>query len=196
MTGTYPIIIDGDTVGQLSVSLQGLMTVFEADVPDTGELLRLSVYGECEGYLGLMVPDGEGRQRLCRRLSRAALCCFPEAITHAGPAGGAVNKRPESGCMLEAEQVTEPEEPEPPSMPAPEPELQAERPCRSDGREDAEDLLWFSTPDGTLVSFDGKHSLMALPIGDQRLPEGTQGAPRRIEGKNYLVFQTKNGRII
>ena len=192
MTGTYPITIDGVTVGKLTVTRQGLLTVFEADMPDTGTLCRLSVYGEREGYLGLMVPDGKGRQRLCRRLSRAALRDFPETISAVGPAGHPAEDVPADTDQSEAAQEPACREAaqEPETEPPPEP------PDAEAGEMENEDLLWFSTPDGTLVSFDGSRSLVALPIGDKRLPAGTQGAPRQIAGKNYLVFQTRNGRIL
>lgn len=48
-------------------------------------------------------------------------------------------------------------------------------------------LLWYSRPDGSLVSFDGISSLVALPAEPgAKLP---RAAERVIEGKKYLVFR-------
>lgn len=48
-------------------------------------------------------------------------------------------------------------------------------------------LLWYSCPDGSLVSFDGISSLVALPAEPgAKLP---RAAERVIEGKKYLVFR-------
>ena len=72
-------------------------------------------------------------------------------------------------------------EPEPPEAPEP---------------ESADELFWYSSPDGALVCFDGTHSLIALPVGDERIPEGFGGQRRTVEGREYLVYITKNGRIV
>ena len=52
---TYAIVIEGHRAGTLSVERKGLLTVFDGTAQDTGELVRLSVYGggrECDlGHL-------------------------------------------------------------------------------------------------------------------------------------------------
>lgn len=58
-----------------------------------------------------------------------------------------------------------------------------------------EELYWYSSPDGALVCFDGERSLIALPLGDGRIPRNIQGQLRTVEGKKYMVYITKNGRI-
>jgi len=80
MTGTYPVYIGGERAGSLTVSREGLYTVFELDCRDPGELTRISVYGDREGYLGVLLPR-EGRATLRRRLSRRELELFPAQIT-------------------------------------------------------------------------------------------------------------------
>jgi hypothetical protein len=91
ITGSYPIILDGETTGELSVSREGLFWCFEARSEGRGELVRLSVYGEGrEGYLGIMEPFGE-MLRLTKKLSRAALRDFPLKISYAGQAGESDN---------------------------------------------------------------------------------------------------------
>ena len=85
--GKYPVIIDGETCGELSIANVGLMTEFDVLCRDCGTVLRVSVYGDDgEGYLGVMMPEA-GMLRLKKKLSRAAIADFPDTITHAGPAG-------------------------------------------------------------------------------------------------------------
>ncbi|MGE4354746.1 MAG: hypothetical protein AB7D36_11770 [Oscillospiraceae bacterium] len=87
MTGEYPVILDGEKVGTLNITRQGIKYVFDAFCPDTDNLIRLSVYGDGgEGYLGVMQPD-KGGMRLHREMSRNALSQFPKTIKYAGRAG-------------------------------------------------------------------------------------------------------------
>jgi glucose dehydrogenase len=58
-----------------------------------------------------------------------------------------------------------------------------------------DELYWYSSPDGALVSFDGERSLVALPVGDERIPGNISGQEREIEGKRYMVYAVKNERI-
>lgn len=166
MLGTYPIIIDGKTRGELRVRAQAALTLFEAEASDTGGLLRLSVYGGGrEGYLGVMSPDGKGGLRLSKRLSRLQLRAFPEKIEYAGPSGG-----------LKAAPAPAPAAaPEPEPSPAPEPAGE-------------DDRLWYSSPDGTLSSFDGERLLIALPAADPRVPAWAGDVVRVINGRKYVVF--------
>lgn len=156
---TYPIVIHDKRAGTLQVRAEGLMTEFSGSAADGGELVRLSVYGGGrEGYLGVMCPDRAGWLTIRRRLSRAAMAGFPGEIEYAAPAG------------------LRREEP-PPERYAPEPESAGD-----------EDMLWFSTPDGTLTAFDGKRCLVALPASQARLPRGAQALRRLIGGREYVVF--------
>ncbi|MEG1789694.1 MAG: hypothetical protein RR230_03445 [Oscillospiraceae bacterium] len=162
----YPIIADGARVGTLKVEKNGLLTVFEAAAMDVGELMRLSVFGGgAEGYLGVMQPE-KGALALRKKLSRAAMSDFPSEIEYAAPTG--------------ERQTALPSEPSAQSPEAPE-----ERPAPSD---ELCDVLWFSAPDGTLSTFDGRRVLVALPADDPRLPQGTEGVLRRINGGLYVVF--------
>lgn len=89
LTGCYPIILDGNETGRLTVSREGLFWHFEAECTLREELLRLSVYGEgSEGYLGVMEPR-DGMLRLSKKLSRSGVDCFPTAISYATRAGEA-----------------------------------------------------------------------------------------------------------
>ena len=112
MTGEYPIVIDGVQTGTLCIRKEGLMTVFEAVCSDPGRLIRLSVYGECEAYLGVMIPTETGKLRLEKQLSRNALRGFPETIRYAGPAGESLpepEKRSDSAQEVRTEDVLDEE---------------------------------------------------------------------------------------
>ena len=87
MSETYPVLINGEKKGTLTVSREGLTTRFDAKCEDPGTLVRLSVYGGGkEGYLGVMTPEN-GVLTLHRRLTRAALAAFPAEIELAAEAG-------------------------------------------------------------------------------------------------------------
>jgi len=89
ITGSYPIILDGETVGEITITREGLFWCFEAKCEPQKELVRLSVYGDGkEGYLGIMEPFGD-ILRLTRKISRSALRDFPDRITHGGQKGDA-----------------------------------------------------------------------------------------------------------
>lgn len=216
---TYPIMIDETLAGKLTVDRQGARTVFEAECRMLPGLVRLSVYGGGkEGYLGVLAPE-DGKLRLHKTLSRAQMRAFPEEIAsaeraglrpHAAPPaaeteaqaenGGdpapeaargtemAAGEVPEDAVVSEEQGETEPAaeavaeaeaEAEEPEVPAPEPS----------------GLSWYSSPDGALVCFDGTRSLIALPLGDARIPEGIPGERRTVEGREYLVYRTREGRI-
>ena len=84
----YPIIVDDKNIGTVTVSEEGLHTIFEGRCaePEASGLFRLSVYGECEGYLGVMMPE-RGYLRIRKKLSRASMKDFPKEIKYAGMAG-------------------------------------------------------------------------------------------------------------
>ncbi|MFB0920001.1 MAG: hypothetical protein QMB62_03835 [Oscillospiraceae bacterium] len=87
ITGNYPIILDGETSGELTVTREGLFWSFEAKCEPRKEIVRLSVYGEGrEGYLGIMEPFGD-MLKLNRKLSRSSLREFPTKINYAGQSG-------------------------------------------------------------------------------------------------------------
>jgi hypothetical protein len=197
----YPIIVDGRATGRLTVTPAGLVTVFEAQCEDTGKVLRLSVYGENEGYLGVMTPR-EGKLYLKKNLSRASMRGFPKQITHAGPAG----EKPEQVKREEAENSPSPNR-EPVTNPAVDAGGAAAEANREGGgekmlnapqhgQEPGTDLLWYRTPDGTLFTKWEGRSFMAVPEAVRGLPMEKCLEHRPIEGQVYAVFETKNGRII
>ena len=206
MEGTYPLKIDGTEVGEVSVRTQGGWTLFEVRACPLPGIVRVSVYGAGrEGYLGVLAPEGEG---LClqRRLSRSALRDFPERIEFAGRAG--LPSAPEAASDPVPEPTPPPApEPEPQREPEPAPVEEAESEAEA-GRAPApepagicetpvalEDVYWYASPDGALVCFDGEQNLIALPVGDDRIPAGG-GWPKTIEGRDYVVYRTKDGKLV
>ena len=211
---TYPILIDGEAAGRLTVERQGSLTTFEADCEMREGLIRLSVYGGGrEGYLGVLAPEGD-RLTLRKRLSRSQTRTFPETIERVGRAGepgGAartVVERPDLGVERKKTKGEETDGESPgDSGRVGDDTRKVETKARNvelDGLADGEndgtvgtdartteppELHWFASPDGALVCFDGKRSLAALPLGDPRIPAGAEGRPRRIEGRDYLVFE-------
>ncbi len=176
MTGKYDITKDGERIGSLSVEKRGGYTLFSADCGPVPGIFRLSVYGQGrEGYLGVMMPE-HGRLRLEKKLSAWDMREFPERIEFAGPAGGMEIKE------------------EPKQPPQPPCASQENEPCMAeesmpDMEEDGP--FWYAASDGALVSADSGREMLALPLGDKRVPGNIPGESRIIEGKEYLVYITK-----
>jgi hypothetical protein len=203
MEEQYPLILDGREAGVLSVKKVGGWTLFDVRCESAEGIVRVSAYGaEGEGYLGVLAPEGEALA-LCRRLSPGALRAFPGRIEYAGAAGApgakaapenppepaAPENPPEPACEEEAPQAEPAEEPQAETE-EPQPEAQTEAPPG------IEDLYWYASPDGALVCFDGTENLIALPLGDTRIPGGGGGWRKRIEGRDYMVYRTKDGRLL
>ncbi len=201
--GVYPLLLDGERAGEVRVSAEGAWTVFNVKSAMRPGIVRVSVYGDGrEGYLGVLAPEGEALA-LCRRLSPGALRAFPGRIEYAGAAGApgakaapenppepaAPENPPEPACEEEAPQAEPAEEPQAETE-EPQPEAQTEAPPG------IEDLYWYASPDGALVCFDGTENLIALPLGDARIPGGGGGWRKRIEGRDYIVYRTKDGRLV
>lgn len=174
----YPIYIHHEHAGTLTVEPQGIYTRFSARLSDTGELIRLWVYGEGRSaLLGVAMPEN-GELVLERRFSRTALRDFPAVIDYAALEGEEPAK-PQAEPIEEPKAETAPEEPkaEPVAEPAEEPK--AEEP----------ELIWYSRADGCLTTLWQGHSYVAVPLefcGEER--EGML-EQRMIEGREYAVFE-------
>lgn len=178
---TYPIMLDGELAGKLKVEAKGARTVFDAECKMRSELVRISVYGGGrEGYLGVLAPEGEALI-LHRVLSREQMRSFPAEIESVERAGRSAEVSAEPEAPAEEENTP----------PAASGEEQNETVPADTGT-----LDWYASPDGALVCFDGEHSLIALPLGDARIPEGVAGQRRAIEGGDYLIYPTKDGKIV
>lgn len=80
----YPILQQNKPIGTLTVTQEGLFTVFSARAKTDADRLRLAVCGErSRAYLGLMLPDGSGWLTLRRRLTRLERARLPEPILFA-----------------------------------------------------------------------------------------------------------------
>ena len=77
-----PIYIDGKKQGALAIEREGPITVMTADMADVGRVVRLTVYGERAGYLGVPEPI-DGRLKLTRRLTPAQMRAFPQTPEYA-----------------------------------------------------------------------------------------------------------------
>ena len=206
---TYPLVLDGALTGKVAVHCEGGWTCFDVNCAALEGIVRISVYGDGkEGYLGVLAPEGGG-MALHRRLSRSDLRGFPAQIAYAGRAGQPC------GAEADTEQTTEtkapPEAPAPPETenetaategteretePAPpRQEAQAETEKGSEAPS-LEDVYWYASPDGALVCFDGTENLIALPVGDPRIPDGPGGWPRNIERQDYIVYRMKDGKLL
>lgn len=207
MEGIYPVIIDGVECGSLEVRKEGAFTVFKAGCAMHPEVIRLSVYGGGkEGYLGVPVPR-DGMLVLEKKFSPSAVREFPEHIELASLAGGVKVKHEEKKaeppaaedeCMEEdGRKEDKEEEPcesveEKPCQTKPDSCGVKEENCKEEAEPcDEEGPFWYASPDGALVSFDGERELVALSPDDGRVPKNIPGQPRVIEGKEYLVYITK-----
>lgn len=77
-----PIYIDGKQEGALSIEREDTATVMDARLRDVGRVVRLTVFGDGEGYLGIPEPE-EGQLRLVRRLSENDMRAFPATPEYA-----------------------------------------------------------------------------------------------------------------
>lgn len=166
MCVSYPILHENKPIGTLEKAADGLMTVFTGQCAAVcGDMLRLAVYGEtAKVYLGVMLPGADGRLHLRKRLTRLELQRLPDPILFAADISWEIPETPPA--------VQQPEAPKP-------------EPVDSD---ETLDVLWFSAPDGTLSTFDGRRSLIAIPASAPQLPRGADGLLREINGRQYLVF--------
>ena len=79
-----PIIIDGETCGQLSIRREGAYVVCRGHAKWSGTLLRLWLYGGEEPvYLGVLQPDGTLR----KRFSLGEFARIRGVLTHCGNEG-------------------------------------------------------------------------------------------------------------
>ena len=187
--GVYPLLLDGERAGEVRVSAEGAWTVFSVDCAMRPDIVRVSVYGKGrEGYLGVLAPEGE-RLTLCRRFSRSALREFPAQIEYAAMAGAPI-VREDPAAPPEGPAPAGCGDPAAPTEPEDSPE---EKDASPPG---IEDLYWYASPDGALVCFDGTENLIALPRGDGRIPAGGGGWQKTIEGRAYVVFRTRDGRLL
>ena len=175
-----PVYINQQPAGTLAVSRDGLYTILEVGVPAADGLVRLWAHGDGKtAYLGVMQPR-DGGLVLRRRYTRRELMAFPDPIEF-------VSDRE----ILNLHNVVDINKETPPETAEPDTGGDRETTCTAcpwPAEIPGEGLLWYRRPDGSLVSFDGISSLLAIPA-ELRAPGGHM-TERMIEGKKYLVFRT------
>jgi hypothetical protein len=222
--GTYPIIIDGQTEGELTVSREGLFWVFEAKCNMRDDIVRLSVYGDgAEAYLGIMEPRND-ILFLERKLSRSALGAFPQNITHAARKGMPevipASIMPEPAAVIGSKSVSPPAYEYddfnsgivPPDSDKPPPFSNLVPPCNCGG------IVWqpCAVPcslfsgiaekkvcgyiKGALLARD--EDILFLAVPESIIPELPKNSAIRFSNKikisddNYLICRIKNGKSI
>lgn len=187
----YPLLLGGEKAGTLRIEQQGLYTCMEVTAEAREGMLRIWVQGGGrETYLGILQPREEGLY-LRRRLSRRELAAFPQVIEQASdrqlPPQEEVNITQEPQELAQALALPLPApaptlEPQPEPEPAPpEPEPQVASTV------EPPTLIWQERRDGSLVTEEGGHRLLALPASLRHVPQGAD--LRRIGGREYLVFR-------
>ena len=189
-----PVYINQNLSGTLTLSQSGLYTVIEVSADAQG-LVRLWAHGSGKSaYLGVMEPK-DGGLYLCRRLSRRELAAFPAPIEFASDRE-TENLHNEVNIIKEAlaDEDNKTEDSSAENKPEPETNIKSLPNNQTDYRacpwpaEPPEDgLLWYRRADGSLVSFDGVSSLLAIPARLRAAP--AQAVERVIEGEKYLVFR-------
>jgi len=174
----YPLLLEGERRGSLTVERRGLYTYLEAAAKVGRGLYRIWVQGGgAEAYLGIMEPGDDGMV-LRRKLSRRDMAAFPAVIEQASDRRLALLRPascPPEDAAPEAEAVPPPDE----TAPAGEPDRREEPPEPG--------LLWTARRDGSLAAREGDHWLLALPAELRRRPPGAD--LRTICGREYLVFR-------
>ena len=170
----YPLLLGGEKAGTLRIEQQGLYTCMEVTAEAREGLLRIWVQGGGrEAYLGVLQPGEEGLY-LRRRLSRRELAAFPQVIEQASDQ--------QLPPQEEVNITQEPQEPEQTlALPLPEHEPQVASTV------EPPTLIWQERRDGSLVTEEGGHRLLALPASLRHVPQGAN--LRRIGGREYLVFR-------
>lgn len=193
MSETYPVLINGEKKGALTVSREGLTTRFDAKCEDPGTLVRLSVYGGGkDGYLGVMTPENgvltlhpAADARRTRRRSPAEI----ELAAEAGRNTSAPECRTESG-QTPGEETGDGSGAGRAVPPAPK-QSAAPKP-----RERAGDIVWRDAGDGSLYTVYKNQPYRAIPMAAWGLPTERMVEKRTIHGVEYAIFALKDGRIL
>ena len=160
----YPIYENGRQRGTLTVSEDGLYTVFSASLPAGAGLYRLWLIGEDRNYcLGILEPRGDSRV-LYRRLSRSDARKLPRQIKYAlATTGRAVFRL---------------RKPQGQSTP---------QPVRSTQSGGDSTLNWTASTMGCYIATDSLSRLVAIPTSIQG--EDSRLRFVSIKGCRYMVFR-------
>ena len=189
MSEEYPVVLDGETVGTLSVTRDGLLWVYDVRCTAPEGLVRLSVYGEKEGYLGVLLPDGRGGAGLRKCFTRTAHETMPQHIRYVSRAG----EQPVQ-TKTEAETVSEPipeKEPQNDALEA-EPFYVPEEGTAP--KKEPPDIQWRHCAGGALTGNLNGTRFLAVPLKSDVAPVDGQFTRQKIENMDYAVFEMKKGK--
>ena len=80
------IVIDGQECGLVRFRREGAYIVCSGQASYEGEMVRLWIYGRGEpGYLGVLIPDGQGGATVRKKFSLADFARLPNPIDYCGP---------------------------------------------------------------------------------------------------------------
>ena len=80
-----PIIIDGQKRGAVQFRREGAYMVCHGQARDTGEMLRLWVYGNgAPVYLGVLIPNGNGSGSVRKKFSLGDYGRLPHPLRYCG----------------------------------------------------------------------------------------------------------------
>lgn len=208
ISGTYKVMYEGDTAGQLEIRKEGLVTVFDCIcslvsrsvlrlyVVSGGNTIPLGVVIPCSSSLTLsrkLTKNDLEKLGLTDRITSVYLSS-DGAYTHektsekssAGSTGtGDTSSTGDTGKSgNRSEECTG--------------WLAEREPWKLFSREDISDSC--RAIKGALVKFDGDTSYLAVPISSSEpfppMPIFCFGTMESIEGRDYIVFTMKNGRFI
>ncbi|MDL2300245.1 hypothetical protein LJC01_01210 [Clostridiaceae bacterium OttesenSCG-928-D20] len=219
MEKSFSIYHNSKIIGELRLREEGLLSVFEGECENIGELFRLSVYGGGrEGYIGVMLPSDD-KFSIKKSLTKSEMRDFPKEIEYAARAGQgslerAIEKRSaaEEGAFQEPFSVNAASELEQLikaiSKVSDNSEDMNNAESRGSGerQENAEsfselkafnegDTIW-QEQGGILRSIgaDGEERV-ALPFKSGMLPATREYEIREIEGEKYIIFLENNDKI-
>ena len=195
MSESYNVYYDGENVGTVLLSQQGIYTLLSCTCRKvTGKISRLiCVSGDRRESIGVMMPEGT-RLVLGKRLTKADI--------------KALGLTPDSSFELYCgEHDRRGEEKE--SRTPPDSEAQASRMQEDAWQPCLNPPSVFKDPElgdvcknvrGALIRKNGSESLLAVPLrGDAPFPLMRVfcfGECERIDGRDYLVFTIKNGELV
>ena len=80
-----PVIIRGQQCGTVQIRREGAYMVCRGQVRYSGEMMRLWVYGNGQpGYLGVLIPDGQGGATIRKKFSLADFSRLPNPMEYCG----------------------------------------------------------------------------------------------------------------
>lgn len=81
-----PIIIGGETIGSVGLRREGAYMICHGQARWDGDMVRLWLYGSGEpGYLGVLLPEGQGVAKVRKKFSMGDFSKLPSPIEYCAP---------------------------------------------------------------------------------------------------------------